>query len=521
MGAATVLSAYAEKQRAREEQERLAKEQVERERQAKAQAEADRQAAIKAEQDRIAQERAEAERQAALKAEADRQAAIKAEQDRIAQERAEAERQAALKAEADRLAVLKAEQDRIAQERAEAERQAALKAEADRQAALKAEQDRIAQERAEAERQTALKAEADRLAALKAEQDRIAKERAEAERQAALKAEQDQAREEIGDTAKRPAVSALRLMVQSGPNTGQVFTLKSGINIIGRSAGVSIHLTDGLISRQHVRLNVEAKRVTLEDLGSANGTFVNAQKIGGASPITLKPGDLIAVGDTVLIVQAATVKPLEATVEPLSQAADTQSTLIADTPRPKPMAGHSTDLPAAIHDQQRDEIRARLKTIAAPTMISAAGFGLISAVVARPEVLGTVESAFGSLTLLMSVSWLTINIALRRMGISVSWRRIMAVIVGWLVASGLGLGAIIFLSQALNASGIGVDNLTFAFVLTGVFGIIVGTLGGQATARILQPVIPALRVRPTTVGWTIAWVAGLAVLVFLVMSQRW
>ena len=231
--ASSVLNAYAEKQRAREEQERLAKEQAEQERITKAKVEAEQQAALKAEQKQIAAERVEAERQAA----------IKAKQDRIAAERAEAERQAALKAEADRQAAIKMEQDRLAAEKIEAERQTAIKAEAERQAAIKAEHDRLAAEHAEAERQTALKAEA--------------------ERQAALQTEQVSASAEIGDTARRAAVSTARLVIQRGPNVGQTFALQSGVNIIGRTSGAAVRLTDGLISRQHVRLNVEANRVTV------------------------------------------------------------------------------------------------------------------------------------------------------------------------------------------------------------------------------------------------------------------
>ena len=124
--AASVLQAYAEKQRAREDQARAAQEQ--------------------AEQIRLANERAEAERVAALQAEADRQAASKAEQERQAVEKARQEQAAreAERAEADRQAAIKAEQDRVAKAKAEAERLERLRFERERAARQQAAVDRFA-----------------------------------------------------------------------------------------------------------------------------------------------------------------------------------------------------------------------------------------------------------------------------------------------------------------------------------------------------------------------------------------
>jgi len=546
--ASSVLNVYAEKQRVREEQERLAKEQAEQAQLAKAKAEAERQAALKAEQDRIAAERAEAERQAALKADADRQAAIKAEQDRIATERAEAERQAALKAEADRQAAINAEQDRIDAERAEAERQAALKAEADRRAAIKAEQDRIAAERAEAERQAALKAEADRQAAIKAEQDRIAAERAQAERQAAIKAEQDRlaaekaeqeriARakaeaerqaalkaeqdrlavepvrpiEEIGDTARRPAISTARLIVQSGPNAGQTFVLQTGVNTIGRTGRATIQLADRLISRQHVRLNVEAKRVTLEDLGSANGTFVNAQRANVDTPVVLHDGDTIAVGDTVLVFQTKAAAPSVQPAEPQPALLVGEETFIAETP-PKSfadqlVADQSTRLSSAVSAQPSSDSQRILQLIARPTLIVAVGFGVIFGL--WFGLLMNVQDSVSVLALTavaITLMWLTVGLVLRQLQMIVSWQRIFAVAAGWAIAAGLGTGVAYALGNALFYER-SPDFLSLLFLLI-TLSVICGLVGGQLTGRILHSPLPALRLKTTTWGWTIAWIVG-------------
>jgi len=64
--------------------------------------------------------------------------------------------------------------------------------------------------------------------------------------------------------------------------------------VIGRAAGPgSIELSDGSVSAQHARLDYRDGKWWLTDLGSANGTFRNGERIGQAP---LQEGDKIAVG---------------------------------------------------------------------------------------------------------------------------------------------------------------------------------------------------------------------------------
>jgi FHA domain-containing protein len=65
----------------------------------------------------------------------------------------------------------------------------------------------------------------------------------------------------------------------------------SGQMIVGRVADVHIRLSDDRISRRHARFTAKGGTVYLEDLGSANGTFVNGQRLEG--PTQLKHGDRI------------------------------------------------------------------------------------------------------------------------------------------------------------------------------------------------------------------------------------
>src|SRR4051812_10801624 len=48
---------------------------------------------------------------------------------------------------------------------------------------------------------------------------------------------------------------------------------------IGRQDGNDLILTEGGVSRQHARVFVEGSKVLLEDLSSANGTYVDGERI--------------------------------------------------------------------------------------------------------------------------------------------------------------------------------------------------------------------------------------------------
>lgn len=72
--------------------------------------------------------------------------------------------------------------------------------------------------------------------------------------------------------------SHLVLVVHSGPDAGQVFPLSRGAYTVGRAAS-DIAIADPGLSRHHALLTVTEDAILLEDLGSANGTFVDGESI--------------------------------------------------------------------------------------------------------------------------------------------------------------------------------------------------------------------------------------------------
>ena len=77
-----------------------------------------------------------------------------------------------------------------------------------------------------------------------------------------------------------PSDAGLHLTVM-GPNLFETYPLPvPGRVDIGREDGVDVRIVDGLASRMHARLHVQASgRLVVEDLDSRNGTFVRGERI--------------------------------------------------------------------------------------------------------------------------------------------------------------------------------------------------------------------------------------------------
>lgn len=80
--------------------------------------------------------------------------------------------------------------------------------------------------------------------------------------------------------------------------TGHEHPLTGDRITIGRAVQNDIVVTSKRVSREHARVRRDGWRVMLEDLGSTNGTFLNDERVH--SPIELRDGDQIKVGDVVL-----------------------------------------------------------------------------------------------------------------------------------------------------------------------------------------------------------------------------
>lgn len=102
---------------------------------------------------------------------------------------------------------------------------------------------------------------------------------------------------------------AATLFVIKGKDQGHRFELSKSETTLGRDASNDIQLNDEEVSRRHAHIVQINGRFALADLGSANGTYVNAQPIRGKR--SLRTGDHLHVGATTMIFTAVTKRPAE------------------------------------------------------------------------------------------------------------------------------------------------------------------------------------------------------------------
>ena len=71
--------------------------------------------------------------------------------------------------------------------------------------------------------------------------------------------------------------------------------------LIGRNPDCTLVVNENSVSRQHAELVKEDGKVLLKDLGSANGTFLNEQKV--VESVEVKRGDRVRVGTRLILIE--------------------------------------------------------------------------------------------------------------------------------------------------------------------------------------------------------------------------
>jgi pSer/pThr/pTyr-binding forkhead associated (FHA) protein len=110
-------------------------------------------------------------------------------------------------------------------------------------------------------------------------------------------------------------MARLRLLGPDGRPRSTAWELGSGLTV-GRVEECDVVLTDTLASRRHARVLPADQGFVLEDLDSANGTWIGEERVQRSS---LEPGEPFRVGDTWLVLEDDGLLASPADAEPVAE----------------------------------------------------------------------------------------------------------------------------------------------------------------------------------------------------------
>ncbi len=115
---------------------------------------------------------------------------------------------------------------------------------------------------------------------------------------------------------------------------GSRYRLHSGVTLIGRAEDCAFSIDDPSVSRAHARLSLEGGELSITDLRSSNGTFINGERL--VHTTTLRAGDVVAVGDSTLkvaVTEGASFSTVPPGIEIIEQAAPRPQSEISTEPQ--------------------------------------------------------------------------------------------------------------------------------------------------------------------------------------------
>ncbi len=115
------------------------------------------------------------------------------------------------------------------------------------------------------------------------------------------------------------------MIIVDGPRKGHSFDLPIGIVTVGRDQTNSVQIPDPEVSRRHAELRFQDEGFVIIDLGSANGVFVNEERV---EQKLLLAGDQVKIGGTTFVFSDQT--PLMADNEQAAAPSKSESAMDTD-----------------------------------------------------------------------------------------------------------------------------------------------------------------------------------------------
>ena len=149
-------------------------------------------------------------------------------------------------------------------------------------------------------------------------------------------------------------------LIKSDEGEATRYILEDGSYLIGRGANCALQLPDPGVSERHALLLLRGQTARLEDLHSANGTYINGSPIDGL--VDLPPDGVVQIGSTMMRVSPAKdeiAPPAEEEYGPSQQETEEPPAARPETPPappPDPLAG----VRRQVKEQIQRELIARL-----------------------------------------------------------------------------------------------------------------------------------------------------------------
>jgi pSer/pThr/pTyr-binding forkhead associated (FHA) protein len=128
----------------------------------------------------------------------------------------------------------------------------------------------------------------------------------------------------------------VRLVLERKRKRVWITDLSGPETTLGRASSCNIRVPSAEVSRVHCRLRIENGLVTVEDLESVNGTFLNGERVHSSEIV--RPGDRLSLGSITFVVEyeltADALRRLSGEVDFDILEPDEEEQVVADIPPP-------------------------------------------------------------------------------------------------------------------------------------------------------------------------------------------
>ena len=143
---------------------------------------------------------------------------------------------------------------------------------------------------------------------------------------------------------------AYMLIVIHGSEQERAYEITDNVITIGRDSSCQIRLNDSTVSRHHARITLNGDTLTIEDLDSNNGTFLNGL------PVTtnrLRVDDIVTLGKVELQLRQATNMPSMSSKSSASGVLEYEDTRMRQLPDRHPSASEKSESTSIMNITQR------------------------------------------------------------------------------------------------------------------------------------------------------------------------